>query len=289
MITIATHSGSFHADDVFSIAAFQLLLGKENIEVIRTRDEAIIATGDYVVDVGGVYDHAAKRYDHHQVGAPIRDNGIPYAGFGLMWRHYGEEICGSAEVAQKIEEKLCWPVDLGDNAISVWETGLHDIRPFEWDGVLKVWQAEPSLGEDPDTHFLQAVDVARSYLERLIIKQRIKVEQREVAMDLYENSTDKTMIVSDSYIPRSLFIEYPEVNLVVFPRADTNDWMAVAVQIEDGGFATRVRFPEAWAALRDEELAAASGLADAVFCHKDRYMFIAKSKESVLQAAKLVE
>ena len=38
-IIIATHSGSFHADDLFAVATLSLLLGKENIEVIRTRDE----------------------------------------------------------------------------------------------------------------------------------------------------------------------------------------------------------------------------------------------------------
>jgi uncharacterized UPF0160 family protein len=53
MKTVATHSGGFHADDVFAVATFQLLLGKENIQVIRTRDEAVIAAADYVVDVGG--------------------------------------------------------------------------------------------------------------------------------------------------------------------------------------------------------------------------------------------
>lgn len=289
MITIATHSGSFHADDVFSIAAFQLLLGKENLKVIRTRDDNVIATSDYVVDVGGEYDHATKRYDHHQPGAPVRENGIPYAGFGLMWRHYGEEICGSAEVAQKIEEKLCWPVDLGDNAVSVWETGQYDIRPLEWDGILKAWQAESSLGEDADAHFLLAVDVARSYLERVISKQKIKLAQRDIAIALYEQSEDKRVLVSDQYIARSFFVVYPEVELVIFPREDTNDWMAVAVQAEETGFATRVRFPESWAGLREEELATASGFPDAVFCHKDRYMFIAKSQESVLAAAKLVK
>lgn len=287
MKTVVTHSGSFHADDVFAVAAFQLLLGVDQVQVIRTRDEAVITTGDYVVDVGAVYDHEARRYDHHQPGAPVRENGIPYAGFGLMWRHYGEEICGSAEVAQKIEEKLCWPIDLGDNAVEVWTNGKYDIRPFEWDGVLKAWQAESTRGEDPLEHFLMAVDVARAYLKRLILKQQIKLEQREKAVKLYTESVDKRLLVSNEYLSRSLFVEYPDTRLLVFPRSDTSDWMVAAIQQAETGFATRVRFPEVWAGLRDEELAAASGIADAKFCHKDRYMFIAKSQESVLAAARM--
>lgn len=36
-IKVVTHSGGFHADDVFGVAALSLLLGKENIEVVRTQ------------------------------------------------------------------------------------------------------------------------------------------------------------------------------------------------------------------------------------------------------------
>ena len=31
----------------------------------RSRDMKILDTCDIVVDVGGVYDHSKKRYDHH--------------------------------------------------------------------------------------------------------------------------------------------------------------------------------------------------------------------------------
>jgi len=284
-----THSGSFHADDVFSIAAFQLLLGKENIEVIRTRDEDAIAVADYVVDVGGVYDHDNKRYDHHQPCSPVRENGIPYAGFGLMWRHYGEQICGSAEVAQAIEEKLCVPIDAGDNAIQVWQPGLLDLQAFSWDGVLKAWQAVESEGEDALEQFLVAVDIARGYLERFIMKRKIKLRQKEQSVALYATSADKAILVSEEYLPRSQFIEYEDVNVLIFPRSDTNDWMAVAIQKEETGFATKVRFPEEWAGLTKQALQEVSGFSDAVVCHKDRYMFIAKSQESAIAAARLAK
>lgn len=33
---------------------------------IRTRDPAVLDTCDVVVDVGGVYDPAKNRFDHHQ-------------------------------------------------------------------------------------------------------------------------------------------------------------------------------------------------------------------------------
>ncbi len=285
MKTVVTHNGSFHADDVFSIAAFQLLFGKD-INVVRTRDEEIIAKADYVVDVGSVYDPMNNRYDHHQVNAPVRENGIPYSGFGLIWKHFGEEICGSTEVAQKIDEKLCWAIDLGDNGISTWELGKYDIAPLEWDGIVKAWQADPTSDEDMDTQFLQVVEFVRSYLQRLIQKAKSKIVQRQKAVELYETSESKDILVSEEYLPRSLFVEYPDVNVVVFPKSDTNQWIATAVEVDSVGFATKVSFPAEWAGLRDAELATVSGIPDAVFCHKNCHLFVAGSKEGALAAAK---
>ena len=34
--------------------------------IIRSRDPAVIESGDIVVDVGGVYDVTRRRFDHHQ-------------------------------------------------------------------------------------------------------------------------------------------------------------------------------------------------------------------------------
>jgi uncharacterized UPF0160 family protein len=38
----------------------------KNADVVRSRDPAILAELDIVIDVGGIYDDATKRYDHHQ-------------------------------------------------------------------------------------------------------------------------------------------------------------------------------------------------------------------------------
>lgn len=38
----------------------------ENAKIIRTRDQKKLDECDMVVDVGSVFDHGRKRYDHHQ-------------------------------------------------------------------------------------------------------------------------------------------------------------------------------------------------------------------------------
>src|SRR3990167_4593464 len=114
--TLVTHNGSFHTDDVFAAAALILYLEKTNNdfsaqggpasgwEVIRTRNPKIIEEGDYVFDVGEVYNEKNNRFDHHQPGgAGKRQNGIEYSSFGLVWKKFGVEICESERVADLID------------------------------------------------------------------------------------------------------------------------------------------------------------------------------------------
>ena len=59
-VTIATHSGNFHPDDVFSVALFSIIFNG-NIKVIRTRDATVYSKADFVIDVGGEYDSNKKK------------------------------------------------------------------------------------------------------------------------------------------------------------------------------------------------------------------------------------
>jgi uncharacterized UPF0160 family protein len=72
---VATHDGSFHADEVFAIAALQLL--GEPVEVVRTRDRGSQAAADLRVDVGFRHDPEAGDFDHHQRDFDgVRPNGV---------------------------------------------------------------------------------------------------------------------------------------------------------------------------------------------------------------------
>src|SRR3989338_2593163 len=95
-ICIVTHNGKCHADDVFAVAALMLLHEQRNLayEIIRSREPSVWESGDYVIDVGGIYDASRNRFDHHQEGrAGARDDGIFYSSFGLVWKSYGETLC----------------------------------------------------------------------------------------------------------------------------------------------------------------------------------------------------
>jgi uncharacterized UPF0160 family protein len=291
MYTIVTHSGSFHADDVFAIAAFQLLLGVDQVHVIRTRDEAVIAEADYVVDVGGVYDHAAKRYDHHQLGAPVRENGIPYAGFGLVWKHYGEAVCDSKDIADYIEENITQPIDAGDNGVSLYDLKEYQIKPFELYNFVSLFSPPWGSDESKDDQFHQAVDWARGILKRMIMKGQGAQKQHTLIAQVYESSRDKRVLEFDVSISMMSVIQYPDVEVVVCPDDPqlNNKWTATCVRKDFNTFDSRVSFPAKWAGLSGQDLQEVSEIADAEFCHKARFIFVAQSKESAVLAAKLAE
>lgn len=71
-----THGGKFHADDVFSAALLKIL----NPEIQIERGFQVPENYDGVVfDIGG------GEFDHHQADARVRENGVKYAAFGLLW------------------------------------------------------------------------------------------------------------------------------------------------------------------------------------------------------------
>lgn len=64
-LTIGTHNGVFHTDEVIAIAFLKIEEPRREVEVIRTRDMNTLSECDFLVDVGGEYDGQTK-FDHHQ-------------------------------------------------------------------------------------------------------------------------------------------------------------------------------------------------------------------------------
>jgi uncharacterized UPF0160 family protein len=290
MYTIATHNGRFHSDDVLAVASLQLLLGKDNTQIIRTRDADVLASADYVLDVGGVYDHELKRYDHHQPGAPVRENGIPYSSLGLIWKHYGSDICSSKEVAEMLEQSLCQPVDAGDNGVSLYVKNEYGVSPFELYNVISSY-APAAVDPDYNAGFFEAVDFARALLERLIAGAKFQSMMLEYVKEVYESAEDKMVLVFEKSVSKYSLVQYPEVKAIVYPSVDERGqtWRASVVPEGYDGFANRVNFPAAWAGLSDADLGQVSGIADAIFCHKNLFLFASHGLESAIKAAKMAK
>ncbi|HEY4505439.1 MAG TPA: MYG1 family protein [Candidatus Paceibacterota bacterium] len=288
-ITIVTHNSNFHSDDVFAVATLLHIIGDKNIEIIRSRDNDVIEKANYVVDVGGIYDPSTNRFDHHQVdGAGKRENTIPYASFGLVWKEYGAQISGSAEVAQKIDKTLVQCVDAIDIGIDLVEPRIPDIFPYtiaDFVGsFMPSWKEEV---KNYDEVFLLVVDIAKDLLTREIKKYKNKLEANSIVEEIYKNSVDKRLIVLDRYYPTSeVLSKYPEPLFVVGFR-DDGKWDLVAIRKDPKFFANRKDLPQEWAGKRDAELETITGVEGATFCHNARFLIVAKTKEAILKLAEI--
>jgi uncharacterized UPF0160 family protein len=290
--TLVTHSSRFHADDVFATAALQIV-HDDQLEIVRSRDADIIAKADIVIDVGGVYNPEVLRFDHHQnTFEEVRDNGIPYASFGLIWRHFGEEICGgSQEVADILEKKIVQPIDASDNGVQICDTKFDDIHPYIVSSML--YSFMPSWKEDTDLDdaFKEAVDLAKKVLEREIIRLQDSLEAKDAIIKCYESAEDKRIIIfgeSDVYDDMDIqhaLTEHEDPLLYIRYRHSDDNWSVKAVRSGEGVFGNRITFPEGWGGLQNAELQKASGVDDAVFCHRACFMCVAKSLEGAVAMA----
>ena len=286
---IITHNGTFHADDVFAVATLLLHFGDAKPEIIRTRDEKIIATGDCVADVGGVYDATKNRFDHHQKGgAGARSDGVPYAAFGLVWKKFGPALAGDSALAARIEKELVEYVDAFDTGAARSEPIVADVFSFAIGTAISnlnpTWK-ESAL--DVDMQFLKAVDFAKSVLVRVIERAGHDAEGERVVEKVYQEAPDKKIIVFlESYPWDEVLAQKPEPLFVVEPASNGN-WKVKTMNVRTHDFTSRKLLPESWAGLRDGDLVAVSGVPDAIFCHPLRFIAVAKSKDGALALARL--
>jgi uncharacterized UPF0160 family protein len=283
---LVTHDDRFHADDVFTMATFRILLGDKITEVVRTRDEAIIRDADIVFDVGNIYDPETGRFDHHQVeGAGARANGIPYASFGIVWKKYGAHICGSQAAADLVDEKLVLPIDASDNGFGLYDYRLDGVREYVMDTVCgsfgSTWKEEDNF----DDAFFEVVDFAERIVRREIKIAQDKVEAIPLVEAAYDTAEDKRIIVMDGPYPwKSVLEKHDEVLFAISPSKDGTKWRVNAMQ--SATFVNRKDFPREWAGLRDLELRAVSGVSDATFCHRKLFLAVAESREGAILLAK---
>ena len=286
-LKIVTHSGRFHADEVFSCAALSMFYNGE-IEIVRSRDPHVLQTSDILVDVGGEYD-GVKKFDHHQSGgAGAHENGIPYSSFGLIWKHYGEKLAGSAEVAQSIDERLVQPIDAGDNGVETFSL-VDETAPYLLQDAISIFGPTWNEKRTEDEGFFEVLEFAKKILSRAIVREQGAEEGKRIVEDVYQKSDDKRVIVLDSQYPwHQALSAHPEPLYAVLPdRGETGNWKVEAVRDDPHSFQNRKSFPLSWGGKQGKELAEISGVADAVFCHNNRFVAAAHSKEGALKLAML--
>lgn len=209
-----THSGKFHADDVFSSALLLYL----NPQITITRGNRVPEEYD-----GIVFDIGRGRYDHHQRDSRVRENGVPYAAFGLLWEELGGEILGGT-LAQRFDEEFVQPLDNNDNTGEKNElaTLIGNFNPV-WD---ETEAADGVTEEERDrglsVGFLRAVQVAGLILENKFARYRADARADEkidqvLAMQETQGG-DARILVLPEFVPCQKRLKETDIAFVIFRR-----------------------------------------------------------------------
>jgi uncharacterized UPF0160 family protein len=281
---VATHSGSFHADEVFALAALSLLDGP--LEIVRTRDPEALASADARVDVGFASDPATGDFDHHQKGgAGERENGVRYASFGLVWREYGTRLSGGdADVAARVDATLVQGVDANDTGQELTAPLLDGVRQMTVSGVIgglnRRWDEELTPAQER-ARFDEALAIAAPIIEREIASAAAQQRATRLVEDAVAAARDPRVIELELDVPwkEVVVTQAPDALFVVYPKRQ--GWGLEAVPRELGSFVSRRDLPAEWAGLDGPELARLTGVQDAVFAHAKRFLAVARSREGI--------
>ena len=307
-MVIVTHSGKFHADDAWAVAVLNVLFPE--CELIRTRDPAVIEAADFAIDVGGLWDPASGRFDHHQKGfSGARPDGVPYASAGLVWKEDGARCVAALAAAHTghvlteenarhfacaIDADIVQYLDLSDVGAAKNAPGGYGLSAVV-SGFNPNWLDEQRMGygQQADAYRLLQFRNAMALLTDVMINAvRYRVGAL-LALEQVRQSErlegGKVLMLKNSALPWTTVVrkEMPTVLFVISHNLAEQRYMIHTVPVSGESFTARADLPLGWAGLRDAELAAVTGVADAGFCHNGRFIAAAKSFAGISAMAAL--
>ena len=271
-----THGGKFHADDVFS-AALLLYLNPE-IQIER---------GNQVPEnyEGIVFDVGRGSYDHHQKDSRVRENGIPYAAFGLLWEVLGAEILGE-DLAVQFDESFVQPLDQNDN------TGEKNELATLIGNFNPTWDSKGGT----DEAFFQAVSVAGMILENKFqryfgneradkrVEEVLRAHEADLKTGRVPAEQEKILILPE-FVPCQKHLSETKIAFVIFPS--NRGGYCIQPQKREYSMNYKCSFPEEWLGLEKEALEEVTGLESASFCHKGGFLMTTGTLEDAVKACKI--
>lgn len=294
---LVTHSGGFHADELLSSVILTRLFPQARI--VRSRAPEWITPGvDRIIyDVGGAYDATSGIFDHHQRGAPLRDDGQPYSSFGLIWKHFGRDYLAAFGIPDEHVETVhisfdgsfVLPVDLVDNGTvspSVAGPLVALTLPVLLETLKPVFdETDP---EADDRSFHAALVIARSFVEAKIAKSAAKLRAEALVTQAIVDAGEGHILELPMGMPfRPAIVKAGADNLLFVIHPRDKDWCLTGIRRADEGFELRADLPAAWAGLTNGDLEAVCGIEGASFCHNGRFIAAAKTRDAALAMAEL--
>lgn len=278
-LTVATHNGPFHADDVVAFALVRTFVDPD-ATVVRTRDPEKLDEADIVVDVGAVFDPATRRFDHHQ---QAYQGPRSAAGMVLDWLEQQGTL--RPALAEYLRNEAFTYLDDVDNGRVAPTRGVPCLPRM-------VDAFNQTASDDAGFHaaFLTVSSFAGAWLEALAA-EHTRIEEAtavvKAAMDAAE-AAGSNLMEFDAYIRwkepyYALGGAEHRTEYAMFPGTD-GSYRVIGIPPELGDFGQKRPLPEAWAGLVDDELVQVVGVPGAIFCHKNRFIAVFDTREHCLQA-----
>ncbi|VDQ00320.1 unnamed protein product [Trichobilharzia regenti] len=261
-----------------------------NADIIRTRDSSILSTCDIVVDCGGVFNAENHLYDHHQRGFtltykdffPKSDWDIKLSSAGLIYVHFGRKILscilGKEDITDPLVDALFEKV-----IFMLFFISFSDLYSINTSLSSRVNRLNPAWNE-PD------VD------ENVCFQNALQLVDNEFVglVRFYSNSWYPAREIVLKAV-QSRYATDPSGAIIHLEGAGcpwnnnlNSTWGIQAIPLDEHNtFTQRLPLPESWRGLRDEQLSLIVGIPDCVFVHATGFLGIHKTREGVIQMAKL--
>lgn len=287
-IIAVTHSGVFHADEVMASVILKQLY--DDVEIIRSRDPKDFEEADIVFDVGN------GEYDHHSDQKEYRDNGVPYAACGLIWREFGPKLIKKLapnlsndlveEIFRSVDGSIIESIDATDNGFFVEKSEIHIPTVDQLvKGFNPIWNAD----FDVEVQFNKAIDFCTPILMNTLNMEFAMIEAEKMVKNSLKNRENENILVLDKFCPWKRHLgNYDEEGSIIYVifKDLVNGYRVQAVQEADSRESIKP-FPMEWAGKDVEVINELVNIDDAIFVHPAGFIAGAGSLNSAMKMAEL--
>ena len=280
-----THSGTFHADEVLATVILSKVFGY--ITVCRTNKVPEESRGV-------VYDIGMGKFDHHQRGGNgVRENGVPYAAAGLIWKEFGARLvaktCNPSYVWDQVDRCLIQGVDAYDNGKM--PKAKYPVQAMNFSQSVSSFNPTQDSNLPTDECFEKAVDFAELVFDNVFENSISKAKAQAIVEEAVETAEDNIMVLKQ-FVPWQELIfsskneKATKILFVVFP-SNRNGYNWQCVPDKFGSFGQRKSVPDSWKGLQGLELQKATGVKTAIFCHPAGFIGGAETLEDAIKMAQI--
>lgn len=271
---VTVHDGTFHADDVASVALASRLFGNsDNVDIIRTRDPKKFR--GLIMDVG------EGPFDHHGSAYSITGK-VPDSSFSKLYNIMKHKLTPEEQEQAYLQKYLVDPVSKIDNGIKL-RNGEQSL--FTWVPGFNSNYLE-NRKYNQNKQFRKAVRLAEEIIDRELANAKAEAKSYK----LKNNILEKAKVNDIVDIPNNLDIYYKDLAKskakFTITKSDDGTYHLKTVPKKKGDrFSKKIPFPKEWAGLSGKDLQLASGIPDATFSHSNQFLTGFKTRDSALRAA----